>query len=103
MILLREVRRLPAAKTVVALYTFGSVSHAAFYAVVCEWLDEHGVAVRDYPDDDAIYNERWREGFGRQGWRIVRCGPEFGDSFEVTGIDLKKWTRGRMPAQQKAT
>jgi hypothetical protein len=90
---LREVRRLPAMKTRVALFAVGTLDPEDFHTAVVGKLLLEGMPAHKIPDVDTVYHETWREAPHPNGVRLVRCGSGFG--IDVTAIDLVKWSRGR--------
>ena len=101
MLILHEVMRLPAKRTVVALYMKGGggIETDHFYFAVCSYLRSHQVRVQDYPDDATIYREWWREQEWRGETRIRRCRSTDPGAYPVMGIDLKRWGRSRKPKE----
>lgn len=100
MFMLHEVMRLPAKRTVVAIYTRAvGEEPAAFYNAICSYLRSHQVRVQDYPDDATIYREWWTDQEWRGQTRIRRCRSTDPGAYRVMGIDLKRWGRGRKPKE----
>lgn len=108
---LREVRRLPAQKTVVALFVVTEpgrrvIKRRDFADMVAAYLIDNRYPIGQLPKTFYIdiYEEWWREepyvrgGLGKpvvRATRIKRCRSTDEGAYLVTAIDLKKWSRGR--------
>lgn len=97
-----EVRDLKTRRKLLALYARGTVDRIAFHDAVAErlmagsFLDAPAI-----PDPAAVYFERWAMVPWQRSERLMRCHELDSRGFDVTGVDLRKWSRGRKHRKAK--
>ncbi len=82
-------------RRVLAWYTTGHIDRDDLHTAIVDRMLADGLHIQDVPDVDRIYHERWKIIDTVHGGRIMRAPASDRDAFDVTGVDLKRWPRGR--------